>query len=54
VPNYKAGAGGGVNISLNMSGVMARSRSDLRDIAKDMINAVNEELQAKGKMELAI
>jgi hypothetical protein len=53
VPNYKAG-GSSVNITLNMDGVMARSRADLRDIAKDMIRAVNEELRAKGKMELAI
>lgn len=53
IPNHKAGAGG-VNISLNMSGVMARSRTDLREIAKDMIGAINEELRAKGKMELAV
>lgn len=37
-----------VNISLNMSGIMTRSRSDLRDIARDMTSALNEELQAKG------
>jgi tape measure domain-containing protein len=36
-----------VTVNLSMDGVMARSRSDLRDIAKDMIGAVNEELRAK-------
>ena len=45
---------GGVNITVNMDGIMARSRADLREIAKDMIGAVNEELRAKGKAEMAI
>jgi tape measure domain-containing protein len=50
-PNSKLG---GVNITVNMDGIMARSRADLREIAKDMIGAVNEELRAKGKAEVAI
>lgn len=49
IPNNKLSAGGGnVTIQLNMAGIMARSRSDLRDIAKDMTRALNEELKAKG------
>jgi len=36
-----------VNLILNNSGIVARSRSDLREITKDMIEAVNEELRAK-------
>lgn len=36
-----------VNIKINLSGIMARSRSDLRDIGKDIIRAVNDELGAK-------
>lgn len=54
VPNYKSGVGSNVNITLNMDGIMARSRTDLRDIARDMLQAINEELRAKGKTELAI
>lgn len=45
---------GSTTINLNMQGIMARSRSELRDIAKDMLTAVNEELRAKGKVEIAI
>lgn len=37
------------NITLNLSGVMARSRVEVRAIAKDMIEAVDEELRANGK-----
>jgi phage-related tail protein len=46
--------GGGVTVNLHMDGIMARSRSDLREIAKDMIGAVNEELRAKGKPQLGV
>lgn len=38
-----------VTISINMSGIMARSKSDERDIAKSFIKRINEELQAKGQ-----
>lgn len=41
-----------INNELNMSGIMARSRTDLRDIGHDMIQAVNEGLRAKGVAEI--
>jgi len=50
-PNSKLG---GTVINLHMEGVMASSRADLRAVAKDMIGAINEELRAKGKAEMAI
>lgn len=37
-----------VNVTLNMSGIMARSRGDMREISKDMLRTVNDELRAKG------
>lgn len=37
-----------IAITVNPSGIIARSRADLRDIAGDMINAVNEDLVARG------
>lgn len=37
-----------VVVNLHMSGIMTRSRSDMRDITKDMLESVNEELRAKG------
>jgi hypothetical protein len=40
-------AAGGVQVHLHMDGIMTRSRADLRAIAKDMINSVNEELRAR-------
>lgn len=40
------------NITLNMSGIMARSQSDLRDIGQQMIDAVNQKLKAQGKPQL--
>ena len=36
-----------INITINPEGIIARSRSDLRDIAKDLVRSINEELQAK-------
>jgi tape measure domain-containing protein len=42
------GSNGNVTIQLNMSGVMTRSRSDMRDVAKEMLEAVDEGLRAKG------
>lgn len=47
--------GGGesqVNITLNMSGIMARSRTDLRDMGVELIEAVNEGLRAKNLPQL--
>lgn len=41
-----------VAVNMNNSGIVARSRSDWRDIMKDGIEAVNEELRAKGIAEL--
>lgn len=41
-----------VNISLNPSGIVARSRGELRDIASDMIGAVNEELRSRNLPEV--
>lgn len=43
------GGGGSSNVTVqvNMAGIMARSRSDLRDIGVDLIEAVNEGLRAK-------
>lgn len=37
-----------IAIQVNPQGIIARSRADLRDIAGDMINAVNEDLVARG------
>lgn len=51
-PNHEMGSK--TIINLHMEGIMTRSRSELRDIAKDMLSAVNEELRAKGKTELAV
>lgn len=37
-----------ISINVNMSGIMARSKSDERDIAKSLVRRINEELTAKG------
>lgn len=50
--NIGGSGGGDVRVELNMSGIMARSRTDLRDIAVDMIEAVNEGLRAKNLPQL--
>lgn len=48
IPNNKVDkVGSNVTVQVNMNGIMARSRSDLRDITKDMIRSVNEELKSK-------
>lgn len=47
--NDFSGGGGSVNLTLNLSGIMTRSKSDERDIAKSLIRRVNEELSAKGQ-----
>ena len=41
-----------INVTLNPSGIIARSRSELRDIAGDMIEAVNEDLRSRGYSEI--
>ena len=38
-----------VNINLNMSGIMSRSAADERDIARNLIKRLNQELTAKGQ-----
>lgn len=42
-----------VSINVNMSGIMARSKSDERDIAKSLVRRINEELSAKGQPVIA-
>src|SRR3990172_8697316 len=46
IPNNRAG---GDTYNINLAGIMARSRADLRDIGKDIIRAIDEERRAKGK-----
>lgn len=48
-PNDKLG---GNTYNIHLDGVMARSRGDLRDIAKDLVEAINEENRAKGLPEM--
>lgn len=43
-----------VSININMSGVMARSRGELRDIGEELIGAINDGLRAKGKPQIAV
>jgi hypothetical protein len=38
-----------VTVNVDMSGIMARSKADEREIAKSLIARVNEELRSKGK-----
>jgi len=40
-------------INLNPSGIFARSRSEIRDVAIDMVNLINDELRARGVTLLA-
>lgn len=51
--NISAG-GGTTNITLQMDGIMARSASEMRDIFKEGLALVNQELRAKGKAEIGI
>lgn len=51
-PNGGAIAQAPVSVTLNPSGLVARSRSELRDITADMIEAVNEDLRARGHAEI--
>lgn len=43
-----------IAITLNMDGIMTESREGTRGVARTLIGALNEELRAKGKAELAI
>ena len=43
-----------ISITLNMDGIMSESREGTRGVARNLIGAINEELRAKGKQELAI
>lgn len=47
-----AAAGGGGDTIIHLDGVMARSRADLRDIASDLIEAVDEARRAKGQSQI--
>lgn len=49
-PNDKLGS----NITINLSGIMASSKSDLRIVAKDLVSALNEELRAKGVAQIGV
>ena len=56
-PVGAAVAGGGQvvhnhNYTVNLEGIIARSRGDLRDIGKDIVAVVNEELRAKSLPEI--
>lgn len=46
------GSGRGVNITLNLSGIMTRSKSDEREIARSLIQTLNDELRAKGQPQI--
>lgn len=46
IPEVPSG-NGGVSVTVNMSGIMTRSKADERDIAKSLITRINEELNAK-------
>lgn len=41
-----------INIEINLKGVMARSRSELRDIGVDIVESINEGLRAKNLPEI--
>lgn len=47
-PNGSA-SGAGVTINLSMNGIMARSKSDERDIDRSLVRRLNEELSAQGQ-----
>lgn len=42
------GGGGKTEITINLQGVMASSRTDLRNIAKDLVSSIDEEIKARG------
>lgn len=43
---------GNINIELNMSGIMTRSRSDTRAVAADLIESINEQMRARQLPEI--
>lgn len=47
IPEVPSGnSSSNISVTVNMSGIMSRSKSDERDIAKSLIKRVNEELEA--------
>lgn len=52
--NNDSGSGKSISVTVNMSGVMARSTADLRDVGKEIIEAVNQGLRAKGQQEIPV
>jgi tape measure domain-containing protein len=44
--------GGGANITINLSGIMTRSKADEREIARSLIQTINDELRAKGMQQI--
>lgn len=52
-PGAMAGAmGGSQEYHIHIDGVLARSREDVREIGKDIVEAINEEKRAKGQTEI--
>lgn len=47
--NEGKGNASNITISIDMKGIMSRSKADERDIAKNLIARINEELRAKGQ-----
>lgn len=47
-----SGAAGNMNITLNLSGIMSRSKADEREIARSLLGTINDELRAKGMPEI--
>jgi hypothetical protein len=50
--DFGGGGSSSTVINIDMSGVMARSRTDLRDIAVDLVESINEGLRSKNLPEL--
>ncbi len=44
--------GAAPQITINLDGIMASSRSDLRTVAKDLIESINEELRSQGNPQI--
>ena len=47
------GLGGG-NITINLSGIMTESREGTRQVARSLVNALNEQLRAQNKQEIPV
>lgn len=56
VPNLEAaaaaGPSGGDNFTINLAGVMASSRADLRVVATDLVEAIDEQRRARGQQPI--